>query len=117
MGVKSGKEIAIRCSFMRNDCLGLNLLLPFSFDIIDNSLWKQQRGLTLREFGFLLAQRYRLQYAINLDGGGSSTILYHYQLLNRPKCLDTAFPVCQRPVATVLCIRGDQRKVRVVTIP
>ena len=68
-------------------------------------------------------------YAINMDGGGSSTMvmpfdyaalgtatnnysiatiatdLHHrYDVINRPTCLDLPFPHCQRAIATVLCV-------------
>ena len=75
-------------------------------------------------------------YAINMDGGGSSTMAmpfplparfgsngsnngtvasdpdqsnrkHGYAVINRPTCLDVPFPHCQRKVATVLCVSSD----------
>jgi len=77
-------------------------------------------------------------FAINMDGGGSSTMVmpspskskskskanksrfksnattvtsdnydYDYAVINRPTCLDLPFPICQRPVATVLCVSSN----------
>lgn len=65
-------------------------------------------------------------YAVNMDGGGSSTMVmpydffasenastsftsgthgrHNYGVVNRPTCLDLPFPLCQRAVSTVLCV-------------
>ena len=77
-------------------------------------------------------------YAINMDGGGSSTIVmssvvanltaakhdcatatttvdvnvatghWDYAVINRPTCLDLPFPHCQRAVSTVLCLSTNR---------
>jgi exopolysaccharide biosynthesis protein len=44
------------------------------------------------------------QYAVNLDGGGSSVMVdENHQIVSRPTCLDVPV-VCERRVATILCI-------------
>ncbi|EGD83604.1 hypothetical protein PTSG_04212 [Salpingoeca rosetta] len=43
--------------------------------------------------------------AMNLDGGGSTTAVYHGQVFNVPTCHDTPTPVCQRDVTTITCIK------------
>jgi hypothetical protein len=49
-------------------------------------------------------------FAINMDGGSSSTLvnggdrLSPPRVINRPTCLDLPFPSCQRKVATVHCL-------------
>lgn len=44
--------------------------------------------------------------AINLDGGGSSTVTYDGKVINEPTCIDTPL-VCQRPLTTITCVRAD----------
>jgi exopolysaccharide biosynthesis protein len=67
-----------------------------------SSLRNHNRGLALEELGQLLVEL-GASYAINMDGGGSSTMVYDLQVISRPTCLDIPL-VCQRPVATVMCI-------------
>lgn len=43
--------------------------------------------------------------AMNLDGGGSTTAVYHNQVFNVPTCQDTPTPICQRNVTTITCIK------------
>jgi hypothetical protein len=56
----------------------------------------------------VLVQDVGALYAINMDGGGSSTMIrgFNYKVTNRPTCLDVPFQ-CQRPVATVLCVSSS----------
>ena len=42
-------------------------------------------------------------YAINLDGGGSSTSVVNGTLVNHPTCIDIIFK-CQRKVTSVVCV-------------
>jgi exopolysaccharide biosynthesis protein len=63
------------------------------------------KGLTLEELANLYFS-HGAEYAINLDGGGSSTIVQHGQVLNFPTCLDIPI-ACQRPVATIVCVYND----------
>jgi exopolysaccharide biosynthesis protein len=62
-------------------------------------------GLTLYELAHLMTDY--ADYAINLDGGGSSTSVLHGRVVNRPTCLDYLDFPCERPVASVICIRED----------
>lgn len=75
----------------------------------------QRKGLTLNGMADLLVSE-GAQYAINLDGGGSSVMVaaaaqqnqthhHHAVVVSRPTCLDLPFPTCERPVASVVCIR------------
>lgn len=61
--------------------------------------------MTLEELSLLLVEN-GARYAINLDGGGSSTMLYHYKEVNRPTCLDVPL-VCERKVASVICLSSS----------
>lgn len=45
------------------------------------------------------------QWAINLDGGGSSTVVYKGKLWNDPKCHSAPFGRCVRDVSTMPCIK------------
>jgi hypothetical protein len=65
----------------------------------------RRRGLTLEELANMLIEHGAI-YAINMDGGGSSTLIsgMDYEVINRPTCLDIPKVVCQRPVASVLCV-------------
>jgi exopolysaccharide biosynthesis protein len=59
--------------------------------------------LTLVELaGRLVAAN--ISYAINLDGGSSSTLVVNQTVVNHPTCLDVIPWKCERPVATVLCV-------------
>ena len=84
-----------------------------------------RKGLTLEELANLLVDL-GVIYAVNMDGGGSSTMVmpydfvasenasitfsssthgrHNYGVINRPTCLDLPFPLCQRAVSTVLCV-------------
>lgn len=44
--------------------------------------------------------------AINLDGGGSSTVTYEGEVIDVPTCKDTPL-VSQRAVTTITCVRED----------
>jgi exopolysaccharide biosynthesis protein len=70
--------------------------------IIRFSLHKQ--GLTLEELANVLIE-HRVRYAINLDGGGSSTLVHNGKLVNRPFCMDVPI-TCERPVASVVCLKS-----------
>jgi len=66
-------------------------------------------GLTLLELANVLIEQGAM-YAINMDGGGSSELVGRstktdeYDVLSRPTCTDVLPWICERPVATVLCI-------------
>jgi len=59
-------------------------------------------GLTLKETAEI-ALHHGCDYAINLDGGGSSVACSHGKLLSDPTCHDTP-SVCERKVTTVTCV-------------
>mmetsp|Transcript_16565 Transcript_16565/g.31390 ORF Transcript_16565/g.31390 Transcript_16565/m.31390 type:complete len:300 (+) Transcript_16565:108-1007(+) len=65
--------------------------------------FKVTRGVTLYELAYLMKDY--ADYAINLDGGGSSTSVLHGRVVNHPTCLDYLEYPCERPVASVICIR------------
>lgn len=65
-------------------------------------------GYTLYELAHLMKDY--ADYAINLDGGGSSTSVLHGRVVSRPTCLDYIDYPCERPVASVICIREDVSK-------
>ncbi len=47
-----------------------------------------------------------MRYAVNLDGGGSTTLaLAGGVLANRPTCHTPPFSVCERAVTTIVCIQ------------
>ena len=61
------------------------------------------RGLTLHEMAE--AMKGYVDFAINLDGGGSSTSVCNEIIINHPTCLDYVTYMCERPVASAICIR------------
>jgi Phosphodiester glycosidase len=66
--------------------------------------WKR-RGLRLSELADVLIQRADARFAINLDGGSSSVLINYNRTVSRPTCLDVVPIVCERPVASVVCIQ------------
>ena len=99
-----------------------------------HSLFK--KGLTLEELAGLLVHLGAV-YAINMDGGGSSTMVMPsdfvvtsatrrdsstntsivranddrtYTVINHPTCLDLPFPYCERAVSTVHCVSTNGAK-------
>ncbi len=66
---------------------------------------KQSKGLTLYEMAKAMASpEINATYAINLDGGGSSTSVLDGKVINHPTCLDYVGWECERQVASVICI-------------
>lgn len=61
------------------------------------------QGLTLYGVAQLLLSHGVLN-AINLDGGGSSSMVVNGSFINRPTCIDTWIPICERAVTTVVCV-------------
>ena len=70
---------------------------------------KQRRGVTLYQMAEIMMSSPQINatYAINLDGGGSSTSVMGGKVLNRPTCIDYFNWKCERPVGSVVCIKGD----------
>ena len=60
-------------------------------------------GLTLAQLAQWMQALGTVQ-AINLDGGGSSTVVLNGQIYNQPHCNDTFGVICERSVTTVACI-------------
>lgn len=61
------------------------------------------RGMNLTELGAAFASL-GARVAVNLDGGGSTSLWFNGSLANRPTCDDTPLPTCERAVASVLCV-------------
>eukprot|EP00949_MAST-11_sp_MAST-11-sp1_P002517 g2517.t1 len=74
-----------------------------------NSWAGLDRGIDLHSLADLLI-RLGFQNAINLDGGGSSTLVINDTLSNYPsdKCDDGENFVCERPVSSIICIHDDR---------
>ncbi|GFH50918.1 hypothetical protein CTEN210_07394 [Chaetoceros tenuissimus] len=70
---------------------------------------EEGRGLTL--FQVAEAMKKYADYAINLDGGGSSSSVLNGKVINQPTCLDYVWKKCERPVASVVCIGKDPNKI------
>ena len=65
-----------------------------------------KEGLDLYEFAEILIQK-GVHHAINLDGGGSTDAVLNYEVWSKPNCNDKPEEICERPVTTITCIRGD----------
>jgi N-acetylglucosamine-1-phosphodiester alpha-N-acetylglucosaminidase len=61
------------------------------------------QGQTLLGMAELLIKQ-GVVHAINLDGGGSSSVISNGTFINRPTCVDTWVPICERAVTTVVCV-------------
>jgi hypothetical protein len=77
--------------------LTLTYILSFSVD-------PARRGMTLRQVADYMMRLGQVQYAIEMDGGSSSTLMVQRRLVSQPHCLDVYYPVCERPVSTVFCL-------------
>ncbi|CAC5405860.1 NAGPA [Mytilus coruscus] len=64
-------------------------------------------GMTLYEFADVLLD-YGFVQAINLDGGGSTTLIINGTLVNHPtdKCENDTRFTCARKVSTILCVHS-----------
>jgi len=83
-------------------------LVLLQVDGCEHCIWKTSssrigRGLTLHEMA--VAMKGYVDYAINLDGGGSSTSVDDGTVINHPTCMDYVTYKCERPVASAICIR------------
>lgn len=63
----------------------------------------RHQGLTVEELASLF-QAHGVHHAINLDGGGSTTLVQDSQVLNVPTCRDVPWK-CERPVSTIVCLQ------------
>ena len=63
---------------------------------------KEGKGPTMKEISEMMLSL-GSWYAINLDGGGSSTSVLNGTLVNHPTCVDVIFK-CQRKVTSVVCV-------------
>ena len=63
---------------------------------------KEGKGPTMKEISEIMVNL-GSSYAINLDGGGSSTSVLNGTLVNHPTCVDVIFK-CQRKVTSVVCV-------------
>lgn len=62
-----------------------------------------KRGATLIEIANTLISE-GVVYAINLDGGGSSSSVKNGHLISNPTCLDYVDIKCERPIASAICL-------------
>jgi exopolysaccharide biosynthesis protein len=65
---------------------------------------RHRQGLTLESLAQVLIDRGGAQFAINLDGGSSTTLAVNGTVMNRPTCLDLPFPTCERAVSSIVCL-------------
>jgi exopolysaccharide biosynthesis protein len=64
----------------------------------------RDRGMLMSELAQAMAD-IGAQYAVNLDGGGSTaTWMKNKGYINRPTCQDSVVPVCDRAVANIICV-------------
>ncbi|XP_063406911.1 N-acetylglucosamine-1-phosphodiester alpha-N-acetylglucosaminidase-like isoform X1 [Mytilus trossulus] len=70
--------------------------------------FNEHKGMTLYEFADVLLD-YGFVQAINLDGGGSTTLIINGTLVNHPtdKCENDPRFTCERKVSTILCVHSD----------
>jgi exopolysaccharide biosynthesis protein len=61
-------------------------------------------GVDLYEFAEILKAQ-GAKHAINLDGGGSTTMVLNKRVWNFPNCDDQVDSFCERPVTTSACIK------------
>lgn len=100
MGVSFG-ECHQYCVRHSNDCRLAETTLCYSF---------HHKGPTLQELADLLVSEASAQWAVNMDGGGSSALAHSGTLVSRP------LP-WERPVATVLCVQSNTRVQALESVP
>ena len=62
-------------------------------------------GMTLKDAAKWLHQSFpNVKHAMNLDGGGSSTLLYKSKVVNHPTAYDVLPIQSQRPISNILCL-------------
>ena len=61
-------------------------------------------GVDLYEFAEILIGQ-KVKHAINLDGGGSTTMILNKRVWNFPNCDDKVNSFCERAVTTSACIK------------
>ena len=72
---------------------------------------KYARGLSMYQMAAIMASpRINATYAINMDGGGSSTSVLNGNIINNPTCLDYVDWKCERPVGSAICIHNNLSK-------
>jgi len=64
------------------------------------------QGMNLTELALTFVDL-NATYAINLDGGGSTTAFYDGKVINQPTCDDTG-RICERRVSSILCVLSDE---------
>ncbi|GIQ85622.1 hypothetical protein KIPB_007322, partial [Kipferlia bialata] len=66
-------------------------------------------GLSLDQFADLLISDYGVYNAINLDGGGSATVVVDGSIVNAPsdRCATAHCSFCSRAVTSIVCIGVD----------
>ncbi len=68
-------------------------------------LLESNGGMTLRDAAKWLHQHFpNVKHAMNLDGGGSSTLLYQSKVVNHPTAYDVLPIQAQRPISNILCL-------------
>ena len=65
----------------------------------------ERQGATTYEMAELLIA-HGAYHAINLDGGGSSTVYYDGKVISYPTCHDV-YQMCERNVTTIICIKSN----------
>ncbi len=99
-------------AFAPRTAIGVDIegnIIMFQVDGCERCLYsdQQRRGLTLNQMAVAMASPpINATFAVNLDGGGSSTSVMNGKVLNKPTCLDYTDWKCERPVGSVVCIRG-----------
>ena len=59
-------------------------------------------GLDLFEFTEIFTYL-NVDSAVNIDGGGSSTVIWDQKVANKPTCNDNS-TICQRDIANIVCL-------------
>mmetsp|Transcript_12339 Transcript_12339/g.18407 ORF Transcript_12339/g.18407 Transcript_12339/m.18407 type:complete len:280 (+) Transcript_12339:2-841(+) len=77
-------------------------LLLFTIDGCE--LCVNGKGVTLFQLAEILIHKADAVHAINLDGGGSTTLVKNGDVQNRPTCNDIPI-ICERKVATIVCLK------------
>jgi exopolysaccharide biosynthesis protein len=108
--VKNGKQVYLQCSVSVAPSSGIDLVGLSTDKITSLQLISSFRcqGPTLTQVARVLVDQ-GAKYAINLDGGGSSTLVVKSRVFNHPTCVDLPIQ-CERPVASVMCVSVSRRE-------
>jgi len=94
--VGPGGEIAPRTAIGVDKAGRLLLFVADGIEATNVGLTTEQLAIWMQSLG--------AYHVLNLDGGGSSVLMYKGLQVTYPHCQDQPLPICQRRVTTITCV-------------